>query len=156
MNNIFERQKQKIALPIDINKMKLLLIGKEENLIISEKIYQQQANLIYKAIENYKTEYIPIKPAVPASVVKFEKDYESFTQISRTYKILNLLEQQGELTVIKAADELLPSTNLLLGYKLDGQNRGLEDRQDNLYAGISLSWSIGNNTNKAKKKNWHR
>lgn len=153
MDNILDRQRQKIALPIDVNKMKLLLIGKEENIIILEKIYQQHTNLIFKAIgHKSKAEYIPLKPAAPVSLVEFEKDYENFTQVSRTYKILNRLEQQGELTVTKAADELLPSTSLLLGYKLDGQDWGIKHQQDNLYAGITLSWPIGHSVNKAKKQ----
>lgn len=46
----------------------------------------------------------------------------------------------------------MPSTNLLLGYKLEGQDWGIQDKEDNLFAGITFSWSIGRSVNKAKKQ----
>ena len=153
MENILDRQRQKIALPIDVNKMNLLLIGKKENIIVLEEIYKTYANLIFKAIGHKdKTPYKPVKPAPPASKIEFKHDYEAFTQISRTYRILNMLEQQGNLEVKKATDDLLPSTNLLLGYELEGQDWGVEDKEGNLFAGITFSWAIGRSVHKAKKQ----
>lgn len=153
MENILDRQRQKIALPIDVNKMELLLIAKKENVIVLEEIYQTYANLIFKAIGNKnKTAYIPLKPSPPASTVNFKQDYETFIQHSRTYSVLTMLEQQGNLEVKKAADDLLPSTRLLLGYKLEGQDWGIRDQEDSFFAGITLSWPIGHSVNKAKKQ----
>lgn len=153
MANILERQRQKIALPIDVNKMRLLLVGKNENVIILREIYDTYSNLIFKAIRHKaSTPYIPTKPEQPASTVQFEQDYAQFTQNSRTYKALRLLEQQGTLEVKKAADDLLPSTNLLLGYKLDGQDWGIRNEEDSYFAGISLHWPIGQTTDRAKHR----
>lgn len=153
MDNILERQAQKIALPIDVNKMKLLLIGKQENVIVLQEVYDTYANLIAKAI-NQKEHfaYTPVKPAQPASGIQFKPDYASFIESSRTYRILQLLEQQGNLEVTKVADDLLPSTSLLLGYALQGQDWDIQQQQDNLFAGISVSWPIGRSVTKAKKQ----
>jgi len=152
LKNILDRQRQKIALPIDVNKMKLLLIGKKENLIVLQEVYDSYSNLIFKAIRHTSAiPLIPVKPERPASTVKFDTDYKNFTLNSRTYKALRLLEQQGSLEVTKAADDLLPSTNLLLGYKLEGKDWGIRDQERSYFAGISLSWPIGRSVDKAKQ-----
>ncbi|MFK5913819.1 MAG: TolC family protein [Woeseiaceae bacterium] len=152
MANILERQKQKIALPIDVNKMRLLLISKKENIIVLQEIYDAYSNLIFKAIRHKATTpYIPIAPERPTSTVQFETDYAIFTQSSRTYQVLNLLEQQGTMQVKKSADDLLPSTNLLLGYQLEGKEWGIQDQQRSYFAGISLHWPIGRSVDKAKQ-----
>ena len=153
LDNILERQRQKIALPIDVNKMKLLLTGKKENLIVLHEVYDALSNLIFKAIRHNTTSpYIPLKPVSPTGDVQFKQDYRRFTEHSRTYKTLRLLEQQGTIEVKKAADDLLPSTNLLLGYKLEGQDWAIRNQDDNFFAGISVRWPIGSSVNKAKKQ----
>lgn len=153
MKNILDRQRQKIALPIDVNKMELLLIGKKENVIILQEIYDNYVNLIFKSIRHKGAiPYIPVEPNRPTANVQFDQDYYNFTQNSRTYRTLNLLEQQGTLEVKKAADDLLPSTNLLLGYKLYDQNTGADDEERSYFAGIELRWPFGRSVDKAKKQ----
>ncbi len=152
MANIRDRQRQKIALPIDVNKMQLLLIGKKENLIILQEIYDSYSNLIFKAIRHNGTSpYIPATPGRPASNVQFEQDYKNFTQSSRTYEVLHMLEQQGNMQVKKVADDLLPSTNLLLGYQLEGKEWGIQDQERSYFAGISVRWPIGRSVDKARQ-----
>ena len=153
LDNIHDRQRQNIALPIDVNKMQLLVIGKQENIIVLQEIFDNFTNLIAKAIRHDgKRRLIPVKPARPAADVKFGIDYETFTQTSRTYRTLRLLEQQSTLEVKKAADDLLPSTNLLLGYKLEGQDVGIRNDESIAFAGISVRWPIGRTVEKAKHK----
>ena len=152
MSNILDRQRQKIALPIDVNKMKLLLIGKKENIIVLQEIYDSYSNLIFKAIlHNGVKKYIPTTPGRPVSNIQFKPFYEKFTQSSRTYEILRLLEKQGTMEVKKAADDLLPSTNLLLGYQLDGKEWGIQNQERSYFAGISVRWPIGRTVDKAKQ-----
>ena len=152
MANIRDRQRQKIALPIDVNKMQLLLIGKKENLIVLKEIYDNYSNLIFKAIRHKgTTPYIPVTPGRPAANVQFEPDYKNFTLSSRTYEVLHMLEQQGTMQVKKAADDLLPSTNLLLGYQLEGKEWGIQDQERSYFAGISVRWPIGRSVDKAKQ-----
>ena len=151
LDNILERKRQKIALPIDVNKMKLSLVGKKENLVILEEIFNSHSNLIFKAIRNQGDQtYIPTKPEALAGDIEFEQFYREFTENSRTYTILNLLEQQGTLEVKKAADDLLPSTNLIVGYELQGRDWGASDQNNGLFAGISFSTPIGRSVSKAR------
>lgn len=152
MANIRDRQRQKIALPIDVNKMQLLLIGKKENLIVLQEIYDSYSNLIFKAIRHKDAiPYIPATPGRPVSNMQFDTDYKNFTQSSRTYETLHMLEQQGTIEVKKAADDLLPSTNLLLGYQLDGEEWGIQNQERSYFAGISVRWPIGRSVDKAKQ-----
>jgi len=152
MANIRDRQRQKIALPIDVNKMQLLLIGKKESLIVLKEVYDNYSNLILKSIrQDNSISYIPTTPSRPSQNVKFKIDYEKFTQDSRTYKILNKLEEQGNIQVRKSADDLLPSTNLLLGYQLEGKEWGIQNQERSYFAGISLKWPIGSSVEKAKQ-----
>lgn len=153
LDNILDRQRQKIALPVDVNKMELLLIGKRENLIVLEEIYASISNLIFQAIRHKGARaFIPLSPDSPMQDVEFDEDYKHFTDLSRTYRILRLLEQQGTMEVKKAADDLLPSTNLLLGYQLDGQDWGIRDQERSYFAGISLRWPMGRSVDTAKHK----
>lgn len=56
------------------------------------------------------------------------------------------------MEVKKTADDLLPSTNLLLGYQLDGEDWGIRDQERSYFAGISLRWPIGRSVDKAKHR----
>jgi len=153
LDNIHERQRQKIALPIDVNKMQLLLVGKKESIIVLQEVYDNFTNIIAKAIRHDgKHRLAPQKPPRPAKQVLFSQDYEAFVQNSRTYQALRLLEQQGTLEVKKAADDLLPSTNLLLGYKLEGEDFGINNDESIAFAGISVQWPIGRSVEKAQHK----
>ena len=153
MENILDRQRQKIALPIDVNKMELSLIGKKENLLVLQETYDNISNLVFKSIR-YQGEAkpVPVKPEPPAVKVQFAQDYQNFTDSSRTYRMLRLLEEQGTLEVKKAADDLLPSTNLLLGYQLEGEDWGIRNSEDSFFAGIQLSMPIGRTVSKARQQ----
>jgi len=116
------------------------------------QIYDTYSNLIFKAIRHKgTTPYIPVTPSPPATNVQFEPAYKNFTLSSRTYEVLHMLEQQGTMQVKKAADDLLPSTNLLLGYQLEGKEWGIQDQERSYFAGISVSWPIGRSVDKAKQ-----
>lgn len=151
LDNIHERQKQKIALPVDVNKIELQVMGKKENLVVLRELYDSYTNLISKAIRyDSKQPLAPAKPDSPASEIQFNRAYDTFRQTSRTYDILRLLEQQTTLEVKKAADDLLPSTNLLLGYRIEGQDWGINNQEDIAFAGISIEWPLGRTTDTAR------
>jgi outer membrane protein TolC len=61
-----------------------------------------------------------------------------------------LLERQGTLEVKKAADDLLPSTSLIVGYELEGEDWGSNNADNKLFAGVSISVPIGRSTSKAR------
>lgn len=151
--NILERRRQKIALPIDVNKMKLALTGRQENLVVLQEIYDNYSNLVSKSLANKnQVDYVPVKPESPGGDIQFAHDYQRFVDSSRTYRVLRLLEQQGTMEVAKAADDLLPSTNLLLGYQVDGKDWGINNPDRSFFAGISLKWPIGRTVDKARHK----
>ena len=153
LENLRERQRQKIALPVDVNKMKLSLIRKKETLVTLEEIYRTLSNLVFQAIRlNSNHKPVPARPQALKLNIDFEKSYQEFVDISRTYQILRLLEDKSTLEVKKTADELLPSTNLLLGYQLDGQQWGLKEKENSFFAGISLDWPIQRSSEKAQNK----
>jgi hypothetical protein len=151
-DNIYERKKQKIALPIDVNKVELLVLGKKEDLIALKEKYKNLTNLIEKAVRHESDAVLlPIDPANKhKSEVDFKADYKKFTEKSRTYKILDMLGKKSKLEVKKSADDLLPSTNLMIGYKMDGDNWEIKNKDDMFYVGISMEWPFPSQVKKAE------
>jgi outer membrane protein TolC len=152
LDNINKRRRQKIALPVDVNKVKLLVLGKRERVIALEDAYDNLTNLMQKAIR-----YGPGKDLFPSEAnaykamdVEFERDYARFQAKSRTYGILNLLEEKSSLEVARSADDLLPSTNLLLGYKVVGDDWDIGDNDRMAFVGLSLEWPFPDEVDRAE------
>ncbi|MDH5548021.1 MAG: TolC family protein [Gammaproteobacteria bacterium] len=151
LENILERKRQKIALPIDVNKMKLSLIRKQENIVVLQEIFDNLSNLIFSAMRLPPGQrFIPATMEINNQTIVFEEAYQRFVNDSRTYHALELLEKKSSLAVDKAADDLLPSTNLLLGYQMDAEYWGIKPQQNSFFAGISLDWPVKNSVDKAK------
>lgn len=150
--NIRKREKSKIALPIDVNKINIQTLAKKESLITVEENYENLLNFIKKTIRYPGNEVL--EPADPFMYdkrkISFDEDYEKFEKESRTYQILKLLEEKGSLEVKKEADDLLPSLNLLLGYTMEGEDIGIKNSEDIVSAGVSLTWPIPNQKERAE------
>ena len=142
LENIKERQVNKIALPLDVNKISIQVIAKKESLISLEVQYDEYLNLIKKAMRyKDKTMIDPESSFLYHQVdTGFESSYTVFQNQSRTYKILSLLEDKSELNLDRDANALLPSIDLIFGYKRDGGGYDLVDSTDMVYGGISLEW----------------
>ncbi len=142
LKNIEQRRKSNIALPIDVNKVRIQTLSKKENLIALEENYEGILNFIKQAMR-YKGDEI-LEPTDPFMYNKrdilFEEDYERFMKTSRTYRILNLLEKKSSLEVKRDANSLLPSTNLLFGYVAEGEDIDIKNREEMLYVGMSIVW----------------
>jgi len=153
MENILERQRQKIALPIDVNKMRLLLLAREENLISLQEDYDTYNNLIHRSSGQPSSSlYTPLEPENAMELSALKNDITALIEGSRSFKIFSMLEQQNTLELEKVADGLMPSTQLLFGYRIDGEDWDIGSNQDNLFAGISMSWPLGQTVNKASKQ----
>jgi outer membrane protein TolC len=152
LDDINKRRKQNIALPIDVNKVKLLVIGKRERVIALEVAYENLTNLIQRALHHDSgTPLIPSEPvAYKAMDVDFERDYANFQVESRTYGILKLLEEKSSLAVAKSADDLLPSTNLLLGYKVAGEDWRIDNNDRMVFVGLSVEWPFLDKVDRAE------
>lgn len=144
LDNIRNRQRSNIALTIDVNKINTQVLTKKEKVIGLEEKYENMFNFIKQAIRYNEDEtLVPADPFMYYNrEISFEGDYERFTQTSRTYNILNLLEEKSLLEVKKDANDLLPSTNLLLGYELEGKDIGMENPDNLLFTGISVTWPL--------------
>ncbi|MFC1500872.1 TolC family protein [Elusimicrobiota bacterium] len=144
LENVKDRRRSNIALPIDVNKVNVQVLSKKENLITLEESYENVLNFIKQTIR-YKGNEI-LEPMPPSDyknkVVVFETEYENFKKESRTYDILKILEKKSSLEVKKNANELLPSTNLLLGYKTSGEDFDIKNEEKYAYGAISVSWPL--------------
>ncbi|MFH1752813.1 MAG: TolC family protein [Candidatus Omnitrophota bacterium] len=142
LNNIKDRAKNKIALPIDVNKSSLQVENKRDSLVTLEDNYKEQANLVKTAIRyNGREELIPEEFPTYADInIDFGKDFERFWRESRTSLILKLLEDQSSLEVSRYADELLPSIDVFTGYSMSGDDHDIEDEEQLFFMGVTLDW----------------
>ena len=142
LDNMEERRKQKIALPIDVNKITVQVLAKQETLVELEKQYQDSFNVVRRMTRSAGSEeLVPEPPAAQAlSPDGFEAAFARFKEESRTFDILRKLEERSSLAVARDADDLLPSINLLVGYEVSGEDYDVRRADDLLYAGISLVW----------------
>lgn len=152
LGNIRERQKASIALPIDVNKVSLQVLAKREKLIELKEECDNALNFIKKAIRyEGNGEIIPEEPHLYDEVtISFNEDYGIFKKKSRTYEMLNLLEEKSSLEVDEDADDLLPSIDLLLGYNVKGKDWGIKTEDNMAYAGVSIDWPLPDQVERAE------
>ena len=152
LENQYSRADNKIALPVDVNKVKLLVIDKEENVIALREQYKQKRQLVMKAIRHQGAEdFIPVDPeGFHAFKIDFKKGYDDFVQSSRTYEVLRLLESKSSLSVEENADALLPSTRLMVGYRVEGQEWTIKNEDSMVYAGVQLDWPFPDGMERAQ------
>lgn len=141
LDNIKERQSSSIALPIDVNKVTLQVMAKEEKLVELRQVYEDTVNFILKSTRMESGNIIPQEPSLfREESISFDRDFQNFKDEGRTYKVLNLLEQKSIFEVDKNANELLPSINLLIGYSQRGSKYRIVNEDNLLFAGVSVEW----------------
>ncbi|MBN1585929.1 MAG: TolC family protein [Candidatus Omnitrophica bacterium] len=142
LDNIKERQGSSIAKEIDVNKITLQVMAKREKLLELQNTYRRAENVILTAMRAPDdAEYVPNLPDPFAGPENdFIQDYTEFRNQSRTYQVLDLLEQKSGLEVAREADDLLPSINLLLSYELQGEEFQVVREDSVLFAGFSVEW----------------
>lgn len=152
LDNIKEREKSKIALPIDVNKTHIQVLAKKEKLVDLTEKYQRNLHIIQTAIR-YKgeEELIPQTPEMYINRdVAFEEEYQAFQRASRTYQVLGLLEEKSTLNVEQNAVDLLPSIDLLIGYKVKGDNFQIENEDNMYFTGVSIEWPFPDQVERAE------
>ncbi len=142
LKNVEERQKDNIALPVDVNKVKLQVLLKEETLIALRSQYEEYTNLLKKSIGYGVEEGLLPDPEdqYDKVVIDFEEDYRIFREKSRTSMILDMLEEKSDIEIDKDADDLLPSIDLFAEYAIKGDDRYLDKDDKRVIAGISLEY----------------
>ncbi len=154
LRNIEGRKKSSIALPVDVNKIKLQVLAKKEKLIELKQEYEARLNFIHTAMRfTVGGSLMPDEPKMYQGLqISFERDFGAFWKESRTYKMLELLKTKTSFEVDKEADDLLPSINLRLGYAMDGDDFEMDNDEGMVYTGLSLQWPFFDSVDRAEYK----
>jgi len=152
LDNVKARQQSKIAVGIDVNKTKVQLLKKQKTLTTLREEYNQALNIIKTAIrDDSEKEIIPQDPDwLGNKKIEYPEDFKKSTEEGRTFEILRLLEEKSTLNVAKEADDILPSIDLITGYSISGDDFGIKNSDNMIYAGISLKYPFGNQVDKAE------
>lgn len=152
LDNIKEREKNKIAVLLDVNKINLQVLAKKEKLIELEQVYNSALSMVKKSIKyTDEKELVVIKPDLYQDVnFSFESDYEIFRDNSRTQLVLNKIKEKSKLNLDRDLDNLLPSIDLLIGYSVKGKDHNIESEDNQIYAGISFDLPITDQVNNAE------
>ena len=142
LKNVQEREKNNIALPVDVNKVRLQVLLKEETLISVRRQFDEYTNLLKKSIGYDVEEGLIPSPTDQYDNVKidFEKDYQRFREEGRTSIILDMLENKSDLEIDKDADDLLPSVDLFAEYSIKADDRELNKDDKKVMAGVTLEY----------------
>ena len=154
LENMRARQRNRIALPVDVNKVRLQVVARRENLIRLTERYKSRLNVIERAIrEDLGATAMPEAPPIPETPENYlEAWHETFRNDSRTYKILDLLTARSKLNVDREANALLPSVEALFGFETEGETSALRRRGESAFAGIALEWPIPDVQARAQKR----
>ncbi len=152
LENIKRRQGSSIALPIDVNKISLQVMEREEVLIESSVRYRNALNFIRAAIRYDGEEgLVPHAPELYNDFTPdFKNDFALFRQAGRTFRILDLLESKSSLEVDRDAHELLPSINLNVGFRSQWEGTELAKEENLFFAGVSLEWPFPDEVERAE------
>jgi len=152
LENIKERQKSSIALDIDVNKTHLLVLAKEETYIELTDKYEKALNTVKRIIRYAGEEdLVPMRSDLyDDRKANFDEEFPKFKTKSRTYGILNMLEEKSKFDVDKNADDLLPSIDLLIGYEVRGQEIGVRDEDSLIFAGLAFEWPFPDQVERAE------
>lgn len=137
------RQRSRIALPIDVNKARLQVVERRENLIGLTERYRGRLNVIERAMrETLGDTTRPVPPPLPEAGAEGAVWTDRLKTESRTYAILDLLEKSSRLNVKREADDLLPSVEALFGVEAVGETGGLRRKEEATFGGVALSWPL--------------
>jgi len=152
LENVKERQKNNIALPVDVNKVRLQVLRKKESLIELKSLYDEYTNLLKKSIGYEITGGLLPHPGDQYDniTIEFDEDYMRFKEESRTSAMLDMLEEKSALELDRDADDLLPSIDLYGKYSVKADDRRLEKDDKKIIAGISIEYPFPGQVERAE------
>jgi outer membrane protein TolC len=137
------RQKRRVALKVDVDKVTLESLNYQEGLLTLETtLVDQRANIIKKAgIENRNS----LNPANIPDLFTLEIDYEKQKQEalekSRTKQALEQLKEAGRLEILVRREDLYPEINFVAGFNYDKSNRfGTSTDRQEVFLGFNFNW----------------
>ena len=142
LENVEKREKSNIALPVDVNKVKLQVLLKEETLISVRRQLDEYTNLLKKSIGYDVEEDLLPDPTDQYDdvTIDFDNDYKKFKEEGRTSLILDMLEEKSDIEIDKDADDLLPSVNLFAKYSIKADDRQLNKDDKRAMVGVTLEY----------------
>jgi len=152
LENIKARQENSIALPLDVNKIQLQVLLKEENLVALRNRCSQIRRRIEEVIR-YTDEpvLVPVLPSLyQPRMIDFERELRRFQEQNRTHQLLALLEDKSSLEIEKYADALLPSIELIAGFSLFGKDHDVVPEEKQAYGGLRLDFPFPGETEQAE------
>jgi outer membrane protein TolC len=140
LENVKERLRRSVALDVDVDKVKLQTMEKEERVVRLEADYEVQSNLVRRAMGlELGTAIFPRDPTARWNLPKeAEAALERFGRDSRTARLLRWAEERGAQSVLRYADDLLPSLKLGVAYRETDWGGALQDEQ-RVYSSVELS-----------------
>lgn len=152
LENVKERLRRSVALDVDVDKVRLQVMEKEERVVVLEADYEVQSNLVRRAMAlPAERAIIPQDPTarwdLPAAT---EEALERFGEESRTARLLRSAEKRGAENVSRYADDLLPSIKLGVAYRETDWD-ALEDER-RVYSSVELGLPLKRPQEKARHK----
>ena len=150
LDNVEKRKRANIALQIDVNKVKLQVLGKKQSLLELESQYNVALNVISRSRgESISRSVIPVLSQDLPFADALQKDSKD---PSRTEKILKLLLEEKEGNIALMAEELLPSIEMKFGVNISGDKLWIEDNRNSIFAAVSMDLPFTNEIAKARHK----
>lgn len=152
LKNIQARQGQNIALPVDVNKIRLQVLSREEGLIQRREEEQRFQNLIRQAIRAEQKEIMVPQwdDPRPGLVEDFDKSWQDLSSQNRTLAILQNLKDQTSLELRRRAHDLLPSAQLYIDWSQAGTKDNPFAGDDEWTGGLSVQVPWGWKKEKAR------
>ncbi len=140
------KQRYGIADALDINTTKLQLRSREDSLMNNEASYKKLENEI-RMVLGMNSEWTArpvLEDYLNLETLDTSVYLDSFYEESRTAEVFELLLSTDELNEKIAAEDLLPSANLIANYGLSGAGYGFEGGSidHSLNIGVEVNYSI--------------
>jgi outer membrane protein TolC len=154
LENMEERARNNIALPVDVNKINIQLLLKKESLAILQQEYDSISRTVKSSAGLADGE--EVRPADPGAYLPLEIDHENayahFISSSRTGNVLRLLEETAGLELDIASAKLIPEIALYMYYDASGDGFSLNDPDESYYAGIQVDLPVPDSYDRASYK----
>lgn len=150
LENVEERRRRSVALAVDVDKVRLQVMTKEERVVRLAAEYEVQSNLARRAMGLESSEaVVPRDPTgrwtMPGEA---EAALAGFRDDSRTARVLRRAEDLGLQTVLRYADDLLPSLELGVSYR--ATDRDGADGEYRVVSAVELALPVRRSRERAR------
>ncbi len=154
LGNVRQRRRMRVADNTDVNQVYLQYLNLKETATRARMQYIKSHNEVARScgLPEYSENGNNARP--DDSITRFpgeeEKEIQKFLNESRTSHMFQVIEKKEDLKVEMAADELLPSTHFVIGFRRDESAWDPGEGTSTLYGGFRLDHRFINDHSKAK------